>query len=76
LGGGSFEDLYAAATDRSRRALGAFTRAVEVVQRGETEAMPVDEEEERRRLEDLAEGLEAPGYRNGYRIWQYYRKKR
>jgi hypothetical protein len=34
-GGGSFEDFYAATTERSRRALDAYTLAVEAVRRGE-----------------------------------------
>jgi hypothetical protein len=31
----------------------------------------VDEEEVSRRLEELAQGARAPGYRNAYRVWSY-----
>jgi hypothetical protein len=70
-GKGSFEDLYMAVTERGRRALHAYFEAIEAWRSGEREATPVDEEEVSRRLEDLAQGARAPGYRNAYRVWSY-----
>ena len=70
-GEGSFEDFYAVITERGRRALDAYFEAIEAWRRGEKETVPVDEEEVSRRLEDLAQGTRAPGYRNAYRIWSY-----
>jgi hypothetical protein len=68
---GSFEDFYAVVTERGRRALHAHYDAIEAWQRGERQAVPVDEEEVSRRLEELAQGVRAPGYRNAYRVWSY-----
>ena len=62
-GEGSFEDPYAAATERSRRALDAYTHALEAIRRGENVPAVASE----------AGGLAKAG-RNGYRIWQYYRR--
>jgi hypothetical protein len=70
-GEGSFEDFYAVVTERGRRALHAHCEAIEAWRSGETEATPVDEEETRRLLEELAQGVRAPGYRNAYRLWSY-----
>jgi hypothetical protein len=70
-GEGSFEDFYAVVKERGRRALHAHYEAVEAWWSGEREAMPVDEEEVSRRLEELAQGARAPGYRNAYRVWSY-----
>jgi hypothetical protein len=70
-GEGSFEDFYAVIKERSRRALHAHCEAIEAWRRGEKEAAPVDEEETRRLLEELAQGTRAPGYRNAYRVWSY-----
>ena len=39
-GEGSFEDLYAATTERGRRALDAYTLALEAVKRGEVRMNP------------------------------------
>ena len=73
-GEGSFENIYAVVKERGRRALHAHYDAIEAWQRGERQAMPVDEEEVSRRLEELAQGARAPGYRNAYRVWSYYTK--
>jgi hypothetical protein len=70
-GEGSFEDFYAVVKERGRRTLHAHYEAIEAWRSGESEAMPVDEEEISRRLEELAQGARAPGYRNAYRIWSY-----
>jgi hypothetical protein len=70
-GEGSFEDFYAVITERGRRALHAHCEAIEAWRRGERQAVPVDEEETRRLLEELAQGTRAPGYRNAYRVWSY-----
>jgi hypothetical protein len=72
---GSFEDFYAVVKERGRRALHAHIEAIEAWRRGEWQAVPVDEVEVSRRLEELAQGTKAPGYRNGYRVWSY-RKER
>ena len=70
-GEGSFEDFYAVVKERGQRALDAHIEAIEAWRRGERQAVPVDEEEARRRLEELAQGARAPGYRNAYRVWSY-----
>jgi len=70
-GEGSFEDFYAVVKERGRRALHAHYEAIEAWRRGEGEAVPVDKEETRRLLEELAQGARAPGYRNAYRVWSY-----
>jgi hypothetical protein len=70
-GEGSFEDFYAVVTERGRRALDAHYAAIEACRRGERQTVPIDEEETRRFLEDLAQGARAPGYRNAYRLWSY-----
>ena len=70
-GEGSFEDFYAVVTERGRRALEAHCEAIEAWRRGERQAVPVNEDEARRHLEDLAQGARAPGYRNAYRLWSY-----
>ena len=70
-GEGSFEDFYAVFSERGQRALHAHYAAIEVWRRGEGEAAPVDEEETRGLLEELAQGARAPAYRNAYRIWSY-----
>jgi hypothetical protein len=70
-GEGSFEDFFAVVKERGQRALHAHIEAIEAWQRGERETAPVDEEEVSRRLEDLAQGARAPGYRNAYRVWSY-----
>jgi hypothetical protein len=70
-GEGSFEGFYAVVTERGRRALDAYVEAIEAWQSGERETAPVDEEEVSRRLEELAQGTKAPGYRNAYRVWSY-----
>jgi hypothetical protein len=72
-GQGSFEDFYAVVTERGRRALHAHCEAIEAWRRDEWEATPMDEEEVSRRLEELAQGARAPGYRNAYRVWSYRR---
>jgi hypothetical protein len=71
---GSFEGFYAVVTERGRRALHVHCEAIEAWRSGERETMPVDEEEVSRRLEELAQGTRAPGYRNAYRVWSYYTK--
>jgi hypothetical protein len=68
-GDAAFEDLYAAVTERGRRALHAYFEAIEVWQRRETDDVLMDDEESR--LEELAAGAGRPGYRNAYRIWNY-----
>jgi hypothetical protein len=77
--GATFEDLYAAATERSRRALDAYTYAIEAVQRGED--LPAVAQGERCHLgllERISAGDEEARRewerRDGYRIWQYYRR--
>jgi hypothetical protein len=70
-GEGSFEDFYAVVTERGRRALHAHCEAIEAWRSGERQAVPMDEEEVSRRLEELAQGARAPGYRNAYRVWSY-----
>ena len=65
-GGGSFEDFYLATTERSRRALDAYTLAVEAVRRGEDPPAVASEAR--------VPGGQARVRRDGYRIWQYYRK--
>jgi hypothetical protein len=74
-GKGRFEDFYAVVKERGRRTLHAHCEAIEAWRRGERETVSVDEEEVSRRLEDLAQGARAPGYRNAYRVWSY-RKER
>jgi hypothetical protein len=49
-GDATFEGLYAVVTERGRRALHAYFEAIEAWRSGETEAMPVDEEEDCRSL--------------------------
>jgi hypothetical protein len=73
-GESSFEDFYAVVKERGQRALHAHFEAIEAWRRDEREATPVDEEEVSRRLEELAQGARAPGYRNAYRVWSYYTK--
>ena len=75
-GEGSFEDFYAVVKERGRRALHAHCEAIEAWRRGEREAVPVDEEEVSRRLEELAQGTMASGYRNAYRVWSYRKERR
>jgi hypothetical protein len=70
-GEGSFEDFHAVVKERGQRTLHAHYEAIEAWRRGEREATPVDEEEVSWRLEELAQGARAPGYRNAYRIWSY-----
>lgn len=59
-GTGNFEDLYAVVQEGGRRALDAYTRAVEAARRGE-------EPEKDARAGGSRE------VRDGYRIWKYYR---
>jgi hypothetical protein len=73
-GEGGFEGFHAAVKERGRRALHAHYEAIEAWRSGERQAVPVDEEGVSRRLEELAQGARAPGYRNAYRVWSYYRK--
>jgi hypothetical protein len=70
-GEGSFEDFYAVVKERGRRALHAHYDAIEASRRVKRNTVPVDEEEVSRRLEELAQGARAPGYRNAYRVWSY-----
>ena len=63
-GEGSFEDLYAAVSERSRRALDAYMEALTAVKEGRDlpsrgpPEVSTDEDE----------------HRDGYRIWKYYKK--
>jgi hypothetical protein len=79
--GGSFEDLYSVATERGRRALDSYTHAVEAVRSGASDAGLKDLPGERSHvslLERMSAGDEDARLdwerRNGYRIWQHYRK--
>lgn len=63
MGARTFEDLYAVASESSRRALKTYFDLLEAIERGE----PVGEPEERTR---------APTGRDGYRIWDYREKGR
>lgn len=75
--GASFEDLYAAASERSRRALEAYIEALEAVRESSREPSrdPPAGEDDLRRLECLVPGDEEARReyekRNGYRIWKY-----
>jgi hypothetical protein len=61
----SFEDLYAAASERSRRSLEAYLDALEAVKEGrESPAEPAS------LSRDPPETMPEEG-RNGYRIWKY-----
>jgi hypothetical protein len=75
-GEAGFEDFYAVITERGRRARHAHYEAIEAWRSGERESAPVDEEEVSRRLEELAQGVRAPGYRNAYRVWSYRKERR
>jgi hypothetical protein len=63
-------------TERGRRARHAHYEAIEAWRSGEREAVPVNEEEVSRRLEELAQGARAPGYRNAYRVWSYRKERK
>jgi hypothetical protein len=68
-----FWNLYAAASERSRRSLERYTEALEAARNrmGEEEVMPLASD-----MAKLAPSAEDPDYRNGYRIWKYYRKEK
>ena len=86
-GTATFEDLYAASSERSRRALEAYYDAFEAARRGEeppdggppSRSPPPDGTEDVLELLRRAEAgdeearKEAAG-RNGYRIWKHYKK--
>lgn len=76
-GTATFEELYSVVGERSRRALEAYTRAVEVARRGEEPPSHDPPQSPPPGLEYL-EDEEAIGTewekRNGYRIWKYRKK--
>lgn len=82
-GEGSFEDLYAAATERGRRALDAYTLALEAVRSEDIGedllAVSRGQRSHVSLLERMSAGDENARQewerRNGYRIWQYYRRE-
>lgn len=78
-GSATFEDLYRAVSERSRRALDAYFAAYEALSRGEEpparDPPGGDTLDRMQRMwagdEDARRECEA---KNGYRIWKYYRK--
>ncbi len=69
----TFEELYAAASERSRRALEAYTQALEAVRRGEEPPSHDPPQSPPPGLEYLEDEEARAEWekRDGYRIWKY-----